>query len=135
MKMDNNGSVRPVRGVKKCDVSQLTKIGVILLTCFVCSPTPLAWSTDERIDPHACAWFAGKVPPTEREAEVERRLATPPAEDATDYPYRLCILAELMKRTGDPRAASFYEQAIELHPEEPALELIYDSSEGEGNWA
>ena len=122
--MENNGSVRPVGGVKKGDVSHLAKIGVIILTFFVCSPAPPAWPA-ERIDPHACAWFAGQVPPREYEAEIERRLGTTPAEDAADYPYRLCILAELMKRTGDPRAASYYEQAIELHPEEPALELIY----------
>ncbi|MDH3772082.1 MAG: hypothetical protein OET79_14010, partial [Nitrospirota bacterium] len=102
----------------------MAKIGVIILALFVCTPAPPAWPV-ERIDPHACAWFAGLVPPTEYEAEIERRIATTPAEDATDYPYRLCIIAELMKRNGDPRATSYYEQAIELNPEEPALELIY----------
>jgi hypothetical protein len=124
VKMENNGSVRPVGGVKKGDVSHLAKIGVIILTFFVCSPAPPAWSV-ERIDPHACAWFAGQRPSLVWEAEIERRLATPPPEDSAEYPYRLCILAELMKRTGDPRAASYYEQAIELNPEEPGLELIY----------
>lgn len=122
--MRNNGNVRPVGGDKKGDVSHLAKIGVIILTFFVCSPVSLA-SAAERIDAYACAWLAGQVAPDEYEAEIERRMATTPAEDATDYPYRLCILAELMKSTGDPRAASYYEQAIELNPEEPGLELIY----------
>lgn len=86
---------------------------------------PTLASAAERIDPYACAWFAGKVPSSEYEAEIERRLVTPPAQDDVEYPYRLCILAELMKRTGDPRAATYYEQATQLHPEEPGLELIY----------
>jgi len=96
----------------------------LLILCLLFSFPTLA-SAAERIDPYACGWFAGKVPSSEYEAEIERRLVTPPPQDDAEYPYRLCIIAELMKRTGDPRAASYYEQAIQLHPEEPALELIY----------
>ncbi|MCA9472166.1 MAG: hypothetical protein KC594_08890 [Nitrospira sp.] len=87
---------------------------------------PLSLATAaERIDPHACSWYAGKVSPSDYQEEIERRIATPLAEDSPEYPYRLCIIAELMKRNGDARATSYYEQAIALHPEEPGLELIY----------
>ena len=96
-------------------------ITVSFLTSFSASQ---AWSA-ERIDAYACAWFAGRILPLVYEAEIERRLATPPAKDSPEYPYRLCILAELMKRAGDSRTESYYEQAIKLHPEEPGLELIY----------
>jgi len=96
-------------------------ITVSFLTSFSASQV---WSA-ERIDAYACAWFAGRVLPLVYEAEIKRRLATPPAKDSAEYPYRLCILAELMKRTGDSRTGSYYEQAIKLHPEEPGLELIY----------
>ena len=122
--MQNTGSSRPTRGGENGYISDLRKISLIIAIVLVCAPVSLAFSA-ERIDPHACAWYAGQRPSLVWEAEIERRLATPPAEDEAEYPYRLCILAELMKRTGDPRAASYYEQAIELNPEEPGLELIY----------
>lgn len=105
-------------------VSTWKILGMIIMTILLCANSSVADGA-ERIDPHACSWYAGQVPSVEYEAEIERRLATPPAEDSAEYPYRLCILAELMNRTGDSRAASYYEKAIELHPEEPALELIY----------
>ena len=110
---------------EKENVLPFARIGVIMLVFFVCSPVPLVWSV-ERMDAYACAWFAEQIPPALYEAEIERRLITPLSEDAADYPYRRCMLAELMKRAGDPAGAAFYyEQAIKLHPEEPALELMY----------
>ncbi|GJL53875.1 MAG: hypothetical protein NPIRA02_10070 [Nitrospirales bacterium] len=105
-------------------LSTWIKCRAVLIVCLFFSAPTLA-SAAERIDPYACAWFAGKIAPSDYQSEIERRLTTPPAEDSPEYPYRLCIIAELMKRTGDSRAASYYEQAIQLHPEEPALELIY----------
>src|SRR5262245_3146797 len=33
-----------------------------------------------------------------------------------------CVVAELMRRVGDARAAEHYERAIELNPKEPAYE-------------
>ena len=122
--MENTGNVRSVGGSDKGHVSHLRKSSVIIATVLFCSPVSLAFSA-ERIDAYACAWFAGLSPSVVYEGEIERRLATPPLEDEADYPYRFYILAELMKRVGDPQAASYYEQAIELHPEEPGLELIY----------
>jgi len=122
--MQNTGRSRPTKGGENGYVSDLRKISLIIATILLFAPVSLAFSA-ERIDPHACAWYAGQRPALLWEAEIERRLATPRTEDEAEYPYRLCILAELMKRTGDPRAASYYEQAIELNPEEPGLELIY----------
>ncbi|WP_454061550.1 tetratricopeptide repeat protein [Candidatus Nitrospira salsa] len=109
---------------KKPSLSIWKTNSLLTILCLLCSSPTLALAA-ERIDPYACGWFAGKIPATEYQAEIESRLVTPPAEDSPEYPYRLCIIAELMKRTGDPRATSYYEQAIQLHPEEPALELIY----------
>ncbi len=120
----NNLSANYVLRVKNNQGSVWQNIGLIVCTFLICTSSSLALAA-ERIDPYACAWFTAKVPQAEFKAEIERRLVTPPAEDSPEYPYRLCIIAELMKRVGDPRAASYYEQAIALHPEEPALELIY----------
>ncbi|WP_447971551.1 hypothetical protein [Nitrospira sp. M1] len=105
-------------------ISTWTKYSGMIVACLFFS-FPTFASAAERIDPYACGWFAGKIAPTDYQAEIDRRLINPPPEDSPEYPYRLCIIAELMKRTGDPRTASYYEQAIQLHPEEPALELIY----------
>ncbi|MGL1933862.1 MAG: hypothetical protein OCD01_02520 [Fibrobacterales bacterium] len=38
---------------------------------------------------------------------------------------QLCVVAELMKRIGDPRASEYYEKAIALDPAEPGWELWY----------
>ena len=124
MYVEGNTEVKPIVHIKKSGVSHLRRLGLVILTILLCSSATVGLAA-ERIDPHACAWYAGQVPSTEYEAEIERRLTTSPPEDAAEYPYRICILAELMNRTGDSRATSYYEQAIELHPEEPALELIY----------
>ena len=105
-------------------LSLYRKLGLTLGVFIFVSSASLSFAA-ERIDPHACSWYAGKIPSAEHEAEIERRLSTPPEEDSAEYPYRLCIIAELMNRTGDSRASSYYEQAIALHPEEPGLELIY----------
>lgn len=40
-------------------------------------------------------------------------------------PHTHCVVAELMRRVGDERAASHYERAIALNPKEPAYELWY----------
>ena len=80
---------------------------------------------DERIDPYACAWFANQVDPQDYDEEIERRLNAPPAEGEPDHRYNVCILAELMKRTGDSRAERFYQKSINLNPDEPAFELFY----------
>ncbi|GJL66359.1 MAG: hypothetical protein NPIRA05_13300 [Nitrospirales bacterium] len=110
--------------VKQLTCFFLKPIGLLLFV-FGLFSFPSFVLAAERIDPHACAWYAGKVSPADYEGEIERRITTPPPEDSAEYPYRLCIIAELMKRAGDSRASLYYEQAIELHPEEPALELIY----------
>ncbi len=124
MATNNHRYSKAVRSVEKLVRRSLTKIVMIFLVIWSCSSFPFVWGA-ERIDPYACAWLAGQIPSAEYEAEIERRLSVPLAEDAADYPYRRCILAEIMKRTGDPGAAFYYEQAIKLHPEEPALELMY----------
>lgn len=79
----------------------------------------------EPVDPYACAWFVNQMAMEDYEEQIERRLESPPAETAQDYPYRLCILAELMKRVGDSRAGEYYEKSIALYPMEPAFELFY----------
>ncbi len=122
--MMNHRSGKAVLTAEKGAKRVLAQIGVIFLAIWICTPTSILRAS-ERIDAYACAWFAGQILPEQYQAEIERRLSTTLAEDANDYPYRRCILAELMKRTGDPGAAFYYEQAIKLHPEEPALELIY----------
>jgi len=60
-------------------------------------------------------------------AEIERRLAYPPAADepAADRARHHCVTAELMRRVGDARTAAFYEQAIADAPDEPGYELWY----------
>ncbi len=108
----------------KMNRSTLIIFSMIIAVILLCVPATTSFAA-ERIDPHACSWYAGQVPAAQYESEIERRLTTELDKDSAEYPYRLCILAELMNRTGDARAASYYEQAIDLHPEEPGLELIY----------
>jgi hypothetical protein len=60
-------------------------------------------------------------------AEIERRLAAPPAADdpAPERARHHCVTAELMRRVGDPRAGAYYEKAIAAAPDEPGYELWY----------
>jgi len=53
-------------------------------------------------------------------AEIDERLARP-VENARAY----LLIAELMKRAGDPRAAQYYQNAIDAEDAEPIYELFY----------
>ncbi|HLP43235.1 MAG TPA: hypothetical protein VK465_17150, partial [Fibrobacteria bacterium] len=55
------------------------------------------------------------------ETAIESRLAKGSALTAHDH----CVVAELMKRTGDVRAAEHYEAAIEKAPDAAGYELFY----------
>jgi hypothetical protein len=58
--------------------------------------------------------------------EVQRRLAHPRAPDTGfDAAQYHCVTGELMRRTGDTRAAGEYQAAIAADPAEPGFELAY----------
>src|SRR4051812_41416426 len=62
----------------------------------------------------------------EMASEVDKRVAHPPeGEPAAEVARHHCVTAELMRRTGDPRAAAYYEKAIESAAHEPGFELWY----------
>jgi hypothetical protein len=52
---------------------------------------------------------------------IDARLAKGDSLDANDH----CVIAELMKRTGDTRAPEEYEKAIALAPDAAGYELFY----------
>ncbi len=63
------------------------------------------------------------------EIERERDLRLAALEQGKVEPalvaHTHCVVAELMRRVGDARAAEHYQRAIELNPKEPAYELWY----------
>lgn len=63
----------------------------------------------------------------EQRGERDKRLADLAANQVASalLPHTHCVVAELMRRVGDARAAEHYEAAIALNPKEPAYELWY----------
>jgi hypothetical protein len=59
--------------------------------------------------------------------ERDKRLHDPghPGEPAAELAHRMCVLAQLMSRLGDDRAADAFERAIAAAPDEGGYELWY----------
>lgn len=65
--------------------------------------------------------------PGEIRAERDKRLAALEAGKVEPalVAHTHCVVAELMRRVGDARAADHFERAVELNPKDPAYELWY----------
>jgi hypothetical protein len=68
--------------------------------------------------------------PREIQAEVSKLVAELGRAKSDGYrneelAHRYCILAELMKRVGDPQAARYYQQAITTDPSEPEYRWLF----------
>jgi hypothetical protein len=59
--------------------------------------------------------------------ERDKRMTAPPeeGETAAQRAHHACVVAQLMARLGDDRAAAYYEKAIDAAPDEPGYELWY----------
>jgi hypothetical protein len=85
---------------------------------------------DPRPNPFACVGegeaLVRGLSAAEMAEEVAKRLAAPPEPPAGFAAAQYhCVTAELMRRTGDGRAADEYQRAITADPSEPGFELAY----------
>jgi hypothetical protein len=84
---------------------------------------------EPRPNPFACVGegeaLARGLSAAEMGEEVEKRLAAPAPPSGFAAAQYHCVTAELMRRTGDVRAADEYEKAIAADPTEPGFELAY----------
>ena len=89
-----------------------------------------AWAAP-RANPFACLGEGESLArgngTAELEAEIDKRVAHPPAAD--EGPFEVarhhCVTAELMRRVGDRRAGDYYARAVAAAPDEPGFELWY----------
>jgi hypothetical protein len=99
----------------------------ILIVSLLISLTAYAQGANEekRIDSFSCLGKADALNKdmntNELKIEIENRI------NALKYPdaHYLCVIAELMKRTGNYKAEEYYEKAINADETEPAYELFY----------
>jgi hypothetical protein len=106
-------------------------VGALVAVVALSAPRAARAAVDGAVTPFACrgealALMVG-LSIGDIRAERDKRIDEAAPEDDTPgaLAHRHCVLAQVMARLGDTRAADEYERAIEANPEEGGYELWY----------